>query len=107
MPIHCDLKVFPSGDTPSHPDNGGKARYFTSYGFTLQNGQAFAEALCQQAIITPVATSIQSPHGQKFIVDGPISTPSGKIAFVRTIWIVDLGEDAPRLVTAYPYEGSE
>ena len=33
---------------------------------------------------------------------GKIETPSGKSPGVRTIWIVDQGLQAPRLVTAYP-----
>ena len=35
---------------------------------------------------------------------GRIETPSGKTPLVRTVWIVDRGFDAPRLVTAYPQE---
>jgi hypothetical protein len=51
-----------------------------------------------------VATSMASPHGQKYIVEGNIETPSGKTPRVRTVWIVDRGLETPRLVTAYPRE---
>ena len=43
-----------------------------------------------------------SPHGQKYVLDGRIESANGQTAVVRTIWIVDRGQDAPRLVTAYP-----
>jgi hypothetical protein len=31
-----------------------------------------------------------------------IETPGGRMPAVRTVWIVDHGTTAPRLVTAYP-----
>ncbi|HEV7374892.1 MAG TPA: hypothetical protein VGN95_09260 [Pyrinomonadaceae bacterium] len=43
-------------------------------------------------------------HGKKYIIDDMIEMPSGKSPVVRTVWIIDRGEDAPRLVTAYPHE---
>jgi hypothetical protein len=45
-----------------------------------------------------------SVHGQKYIVDGMVLTPMGQDVIVRTVWIVDKGENRPRLVTAYPRE---
>ena len=52
----------------------------------------------------PVAKSLASPHGRKYIVEGRIETPGGRTPLVRTVWIVDQGFDTPRLVTAYPQE---
>jgi hypothetical protein len=40
----------------------------------------------------------------KYIVDGRIVSPNGKTAQLRSIWIIDVGLDTPRLVTAYPRE---
>ena len=45
---------------------------------------------------------MESPHGTKYVIVGPIQSPSGKTALVQTVWIVDKGMDAARLVTAYP-----
>ena len=55
----------------AHPDNGGKAQFFESLGFS---------------------------------VDGAVSshTESRQSRMVRTVWIVDRGLNAPRLVTASP-----
>src|SRR5262245_37672420 len=47
--------------------------------------------------------TLESPHGTKYTLDGRIESPSGGAAMIRTIWIVDRGQDAPRLVTAYPH----
>jgi hypothetical protein len=51
-----------------------------------------------------VSKSMESPHGRKYVLDGRIESPSGKAPVVRTIWIVDRGQDTPRLWTAYPHE---
>jgi hypothetical protein len=87
-----------------HPDNGGKADFFISFGFSKEEWQRLAEALRVLARESPVFRSLESGHGKKYIVDGPIETPIGKTPMVRTIWIVENGETVPRLVTAYPRE---
>jgi hypothetical protein len=43
-----------------------------------------------------------SPFGTKFEVGATIRGPAGREAKVRTIWIVNAGDDRPRFVTAYP-----
>jgi len=49
-----------------------------------------------------VKEAIQSPHGAKYVLDGPLRTPTGSTVQIRTVWIIDTHEDRPRLVTAYP-----
>ena len=89
---------------PGHPDNGGKADFFINLGFRKEEWQTFATALCASAQKSSLCQSMESVHGKKYIVDAEIETPIGKTPMVRTIWIVDKGERAPRLVTAYPWE---
>ena len=86
----------------AHPDNGGKAAFFQRLGFHEGDWPAFAAALHKLADAGEVAKSVESAHGKKYIVDGWLETPSGKSLMVRSIWIVDRGLMAPRLVTAYP-----
>ena len=86
----------------AHPDNGGKAPFFLALGFRTDDWQSLAAALRKLAHTTAITKKMESPHGLKYILDGKIETPSGKSPRVRTIWIVDQGLQAPRLVTAYP-----
>jgi hypothetical protein len=58
----------------------------------------------QLALTSTVSQNMETVHGKKYIIDDTIETPSGKSPVVRTVWIIDRGEDAPRLVTAYPHE---
>lgn len=87
-----------------HPDNGGKADFFTGLGFSSAEWEIMAEALRQLAMGFPMVQSMESAHGKKYIVDGQVETPSGKTRGVRTVWIIDRGKITARLVTAYPHE---
>lgn len=88
---------------PAHPDNGGKAEFFESLGFQRGDWKSLGAALLALARQTEVAQSLKSPHGQKYVIIGRIDSPGGKSPRVKTIWIVDRGLKAARLVTAYPH----
>ena len=89
---------------PGHPDNGGKARFFISLGFDRENWTALATALKKLAHNTEISARLESTHGAKYIIDGHVQSATGRSSVIRTIWIVDRGENIPRLVTAYPHE---
>lgn len=91
----------------SHPDGAGKAAFFLAQGFTAEDWAALADALRGLAANQPVAQRVDSPHGSKYVVDGRLTTPSGKMPLVRTVWIIDYGDVPPRLITAYPIEEGE
>lgn len=88
----------------AHPDNGGKALFFIALGFNREHWEMLASALRQLAQAHAVTNMVASSHGQKYIIDGQIETSGEKSPVVRTVWIVDLGSDRPRLVTAYPHK---
>jgi hypothetical protein len=87
---------------PKHPDGAAKAAFFNALGFHAGQWSILADALKQVAAENEVAQTMQTVHGQKYVVEGLISTPIGRDAMVRTVWIVDAGQTTPRLVTAYP-----
>ena len=88
---------------PAHPDNGGKAQFFTSLGFHREDWEML-RAFRQLAGNDEVTQSLETAHGTKYVVEGGIETPGGKTPRVRPVWIVDRGRNCPRLVTAYPAE---
>jgi hypothetical protein len=87
---------------PLHPDGAGKALFFRRLGFRAEQWEALAAALRDLATRSEVISRVDSKHGAKYIIDGLVDTPSGRTANVRTVWIIDAGEETPRLVTAYP-----
>jgi hypothetical protein len=88
----------------AHPDNSGKAGFFESLGFSIEEPEQLMAALRAVAESGQVVESAVSVHGEKYVVEGPLSAHTEKSPqrLVRTVWIIDRGREAPRLVTAYP-----
>ena len=89
---------------PAHPDNGGKAEFFTGLGFRRSGWGVLAAALKSLAKAGDVTDSSRTAHGVKYILIGKIQSPGGKSPLVQSIWIVDKGQNVARLVTAYPHQ---
>ena len=85
-----------------HPEGGGKAEFFTQFGFTAGEWEALAKALTSHAKTHPVSSAAESKYGTKYRVDGPMLCPNGQSPSVRAVWIIDRGATVPRLVTAHP-----
>lgn len=49
-----------------------------------------------------VGSKVTSGHGDKYVIDGTLTSTGGRIGLVRTVWIIDRGTTTPRFVTAYP-----
>jgi uncharacterized protein DUF6883 len=91
----------------AHPDNGGKAHFFESLGFSVDAMDLLIAALREIAQTGEVVESVETSHGEKYVVDGSLSsqTEGSHSRIARTVWIIDRGLEAPRLATAYPGKG--
>jgi hypothetical protein len=87
---------------PAHPAGGSKAGFFLRFGFTLADWQRLAEALLRHATENEVVETERTPHGVRYVVDGPLTAPDGTSLNVRTAWYINPDSDAPRFVTAHP-----
>ena len=85
----------------THPDGRGKAAFFMHFGFKVEEWELLAEALRAVGVSNPVTGVVESLHGTRYTVDGPMQVPDGRAPVVRTVWITEPGRP-PRLVTAYP-----
>jgi hypothetical protein len=85
-----------------HPIGGGKARFFIGFGFSREHWKDLAEALRRHAEQNPVADRLEEEDGITYVVEGGIETPSGRKPALRSVWLVESGELAPRFITAYP-----
>jgi len=83
----------------THPENGGKARSFALLGFSREDPEGLMGALRDVAEHGVVVSSAESVHGEKYVIDGWLSvhTQESRQWSIRTVWIIDRGEDAPRL----------
>lgn len=86
----------------SHPDGRSKAAFFSRFGFEAEQWQNFVAALCDHGTNNEIVEVAVSDYGTRYSVDGIIKTPDGRNPHVRTVWIIDTADNAPRLVTAYP-----
>jgi hypothetical protein len=86
----------------THAIGRAKARYFRSIGYTADNADDLANALLMIGRSGNVCQEIASDFGTKYIIDGELPTPIGTTIQIRTVWVIDLNDDRPRFVTAYP-----
>jgi hypothetical protein len=86
----------------SHPIGRSKARFFRGLGFNESNSTLLQRGLMRIAKEGVVVQHVTSRHGVKYVLDGEMQTPLGSRVTLRTIWIIDAGQQHPRFVTAYP-----
>ena len=91
----------------SEENSGGKEAFFTAFGFTITQWEILKDSLIAHAAEHEIALTSERPHGIKYIIEGEMQTPDGRLPQIRSVWIMDTGKDAPRLVTAYPLEGEK
>jgi hypothetical protein len=60
------------------------------------------EELLRLAETGEVSYVIRNTHGVKYVVDGNIHSSQGQMIKLRSIWIIEIEQNFPRLVTAYP-----
>lgn len=97
-------KIFGYLLNPEHQYGASKARFFAAFGFTAENWQTLAKALLDHGQTHDVTRVRETGFGPRYEIEGVISTPDGRNPRLRTVWQLDKGEIAPRLITAYPLE---
>jgi hypothetical protein len=84
----------------THPIGRFKAQFFATLGFTADRWRELEVAL-RDHLSEEAELGLQEAFGQFYtiraILKGPVS-PS----LVVSVWLVRVGEDVPRFVTAYP-----
>ena len=93
----------------THESGKGKAGFFNRFGFSLEQWEALASALLLHAADNEVAKVEDSPFGKRYVIEGDMQTPDGRVPKVRAVWFIDNEQAIPRFVTAYPLkrEGDE
>ena len=90
--------------SPDHPRGGPKCAFFESFGFGINKWQELSDAFFLHARTCDVIATATEPYGQVYEVNGRLSSPDGRNPVVLVVWMVRIGEDFPRLVTAVPSE---
>jgi hypothetical protein len=87
---------------PAHRFGASKARFFTHFGFRVEAWEQLAQALREHGQTHDVTRTRETGFGFRYEVEGRLDCPNGRRPRVRTVWQIDEGAVAPRLITAYP-----
>jgi len=86
---------------PAHPRGRNKARVFAAaLGLRQDDAQTLRQRILQAAREGDARPLEPIVHGERFALDFPMTGPRGA-AMVRSLWIVLVGEDFPRLYSCY------
>jgi hypothetical protein len=88
--------------SPVNPRARGKAAFFQALGFRLEEWAILQTTLLDLAQNGEATSGQVSEFGTKYEIRATIAGPAGRQAVIKTVWIVNAGDDYPRLVTAYP-----
>ena len=100
--VVADAKLTDYLLNPVHPSGGPKARFLISFGFASDRMEVARAALLEHARMHEVTAVVQDAFGTIFEVSGPLSSPDGRNPVVTTVWMLDTGAIAPRLITMLP-----
>lgn len=92
---------------PGHRYGASKARFFAGFGFTLEAWDVLASALREHAQRYEVSRTYETRWGPRFEINGGLNALDGRQPRIRSVWQLDEGEIAPRLITAYPLEAEQ
>ena len=86
----------------NHPEGKSKALWFQSHGFSREKWELFSDSIRNLLEEQEGEVIVNSKFGCRMVNRGMIPTPRGQRARIITVWQLDRGALAPRLVTAYP-----
>ena len=89
---------------PVHRYGASKARFFAEFGFRVEEWAVMAAALRDHWQQHEVSKVKQTGFGPRYEVTGELSAPDGRRPRICTVWQMDEGAVAPRLISAYPLE---
>jgi hypothetical protein len=85
---------------PTHRYGASKARFFTHFGFSLENWEQLAASLRKHGQTHNITRTRETGFGPRY----ELNCPNGRRPRVRSVWQLDEGAVAPRLLTAYPLD---
>jgi hypothetical protein len=85
---------------PHHARGRHKARVFASIDIHQDDAEVLLEALLSAAREAEARAGDANQYGQRYLVDFEFIR-HGRTAKIRSLWIVRIGENLPRLTTCY------
>jgi hypothetical protein len=86
----------------SHKRGAAKARLLLNFGYQSDKPRTLEADLRTQHLSLDVTTTSTNAYGVVYEIEGPITTPSGRVVRFCSVWQIDTGAGVPRFVTMYP-----
>jgi hypothetical protein len=87
-----------------HNYGASKAHFFAQFGFLPEKWELLAQALREHGQKHDIAKVTETGFGPRYLIEGELPTPAGRTPCIFTVWQLDKGQLAPRLITAYPFK---
>jgi hypothetical protein len=84
----------------THPDGGGKAKFFKRFGFSSSQPEAFIAALLDHPKRNDAVDVRETVWGRRYTVKCSMASPDGRNPCIVSLWQIEKN-GAPRLLTAY------
>jgi len=86
----------------SHRDGRSKAVFFRKHGISIDSWEELTQALRRQVADNEITKIEDSPFGTRYVVEGELAAPNGRMFSVLSVWFIATSESVPWFVTAYP-----
>lgn len=82
-------------------NDAGKARFFRRFGFDVSRSHELEDSLVWHVRNHHYVTDMPTANGHKYTLRCSAPSPDGRNPCIVTVWVIEVGETSPRLVTAY------
>ncbi len=79
-----------------------KSRFLALAGYTLADASRLERDMREQLLPLEAEPIDLTPHGQKYLIRGPLRGPNGRSLRVVSIWMTLRGTGTTKFVTLYP-----
>jgi hypothetical protein len=86
----------------THRAGKSKASFFMQFGFDSSRWEELAGALKQHAKDNEITLKVPTIFGTRYVIDGSLTAPDGRLLNVRTAWFIGDDGEVPRFITAHP-----
>jgi hypothetical protein len=86
----------------SHPIGGFKSVVFLALGYTRSEWVRLRDDLLTVALSGTAELGEENQFGRKYMVSGTLRGPNGREGVIRTVWLIENAQSAPRFLNGYP-----
>jgi len=83
-------------------DDHDKSGFLAVAGYTALDADRLEEDMRRQLLPLEASSAGEAVYGEKFILRGPLTGPSGRTLKVLSVWMVEKATGLTKFITLYP-----